>query len=90
MFLEPMEQSMPLYEYVCEQDGARIELLRPMSAADAPVEDPEGQGRVFRRVASTFAAQGQASPQSGGRSSSLPVSGGCCPCGKNAGACSRN
>lgn len=77
---------MPIYEYVCEHDGERLELLRPMSQADAPVDDPKGQGRVFRRVASTFAAQGSGSPQSVG----LPTSGGCCPCGKNAGSCSRN
>lgn len=78
---------MPLYEYVCEHDGERLELLRPMSEADHPVADPKGIGRTFVRVASTFAAQGtsggEARPTAGG-------SGGCCPCGKGAGACSRN
>lgn len=80
---------MPLYEYVCESDGEKIELLRPMSQADAPIEDPKGQGRVFKRILSTFAPQGAGSPggSSGGKSVSL---GGCCPCGKSAGACSRN
>lgn len=77
---------MPLYEYVSESDGARIELLRPMSEADKPVEDPEGKGRTFKRVQSTFAAKGGSDSGSVG----LPVGGGgCCPCGKSAGACSR-
>lgn len=74
---------MPLYEYVCETDGEVIELLRPIADADKPVEDPKGLGRTFARRQSTFAAKGSAS--SGG---SLPMAGGCCPCGKNAGACS--
>ncbi|MFN9133566.1 MAG: zinc ribbon domain-containing protein [Phycisphaerales bacterium] len=74
---------MPMYEYVSEQDGTRLELLRPMSQADAPVEDPENKGRTFKRVHSTFAAAGSAAQ---GGSSSM---GGCCPCGKNAGSCSR-
>ncbi|QYU67213.1 hypothetical protein J4558_20045 [Leptolyngbya sp. 15MV] len=76
---------MPLYEYVCEADGTRIELLRPMADADKPVEDPEGKGRRFTRVHSTFAAGAGASAAVGaGRS--VPL-GGCCPCGKSAGAC---
>lgn len=77
---------MPLYEYICEKDGEKIELLRPMSQADAPVEDPKGKGRVFKRVHSTFAAQG-GEPGKGSGGMSL---GTCCPCGKGAGACTRN
>lgn len=76
---------MPLYEYVCEQDGTVIELIRPMSQADDPVEDPEGKGRRYTRKHSTFGTK-----SGGDRGSSLPV-GGCCPCGKSVGACqSRN
>jgi hypothetical protein len=75
---------MPIYEYVSEQDGTVIELIRPMSQADEPVEDPAGKGRTFRRRHSTFSAGG-GGQRSGG--ASLPVSGGCCPCGKNAGGC---
>lgn len=74
---------MPLYEYVAKEDGAKVELLRAMSEADAPVVDPEGKGRTFVRVQSTFAS----GPAEGGVG--LPM-GGCCPCGKNAGACGRN
>jgi len=79
---------MPLYEYVCETDGAVIELLRSMSDADMPAEDPEGKGRTFVRKLSTFAAKtaGSSTGSSGG--SSLPMAGGCCPCGKNRGQCS--
>jgi hypothetical protein len=77
---------MPLYEYQSKEDGKVIELLRPMAEADRPVEDPEGKGRTFVRRQSTFAAGAAA-----GASGSAPQSsGGCCPCGKNAGACSRN
>lgn len=79
---------MPMYEYACEADGERIELLRPMSAKDEPVEDPKGLGRVFKRVHSVFAAGGTASG-SGGGGVGGGGGGGCCPCGKGAGACTR-
>ena len=75
---------MPIYEYISESDGAVIELIRPMAEADAPVEDPENKGRTFRRKLSSFSAKGGAV--------SVPISngpGGCCPCGKNQGACGR-
>jgi putative FmdB family regulatory protein len=72
---------MPLYEYICEQDGTVIELLRPMAEADKPVQDPENKGRVFTRKHSTFASTGPA-----GRS--LPIGGGGgCACGKPHGGC---
>ncbi|MDG2094246.1 MAG: hypothetical protein P8J89_03135 [Phycisphaerales bacterium] len=45
---------MPLYEYRCDVDGSLVTLLRSMSEADDPVEDPEGRGRAFNRVHSTF------------------------------------
>ncbi|MCC6322805.1 MAG: zinc ribbon domain-containing protein [Phycisphaerales bacterium] len=77
---------MPIYEYTCQADGSTIELLRPMSEADKPVEDPEGRGRTFTRVHSTFAAQG-AGTDPKGRSHS--IGGGCCPCGKSHGGCSK-
>lgn len=76
---------MPLYEYLCEQDGTVLELIRPMADADAPVQDPAGKGRTFTRKLSTFSHAGGAS--SSGTSSSLPT-GGCCPCGKGRGQCS--
>lgn len=75
---------MPLYEYVAT-DGTVIELLRPASQADAPVDDPEGKGRTFVRRHSTFAT-GAAGAASG---ASVPL-GACCPCGKRAGSCASN
>ncbi|MBM4108568.1 MAG: zinc ribbon domain-containing protein [Phycisphaerae bacterium] len=71
---------MPLYEYVCEEDGTRVEALRPMAQADEPLPDPEGRGRVFKRALSTF------STGAAGAGQSAPV-GGCCPCGKPGGGC---
>ncbi len=75
---------MPLYEYEATEDGEVITLLRPMSEADAPVEDPAGKGRTFRRRHSVFGV-GSASPAS----ESVPITGGCCPCGVNADQCGR-
>lgn len=78
---------MPLYEYRCEQDGTLLELLRPMAEADAPVEDPEGRGRTFRRVHSLFAAKG-AGPAGQASSGGHTHHGGSCACGKRpAGQC---
>ncbi len=74
---------MPIYEYVSEKDGEKIELLRPMAQADVPVEDPAGKGRVFKRVASTFAAQGVSVSVGGGGH----VHTGMCGCGKRPGTC---
>jgi putative FmdB family regulatory protein len=73
---------MPLYEYICDQDGTVIEAHRPMADADKPLPDPDGKGRTFKRQLSTFAARGS-SPSA---SASLPL-GGCCPCGKPGGGC---
>ncbi|MFM9144756.1 MAG: hypothetical protein ACKORL_05160 [Phycisphaerales bacterium] len=67
---------MPQYEYANDVDDEVIVLLRPMRDADAPVEDPSGRGRVFRRQHSVFGVAG--SPVG-----AAPVhSGPCCPCGK--------
>jgi hypothetical protein len=75
---------LPLYEYIAD-DGAILELLRPMADADNPVEDPEGRGRTFRRKLSTFAAASSSDVRAGG----VPLNQGCCPCGKAPGGCSR-
>ncbi|MFG0243239.1 MAG: FmdB family zinc ribbon protein [Phycisphaerales bacterium JB054] len=73
---------MPLYEYVCEADGTTIEAQRPIADADKPLADPEGKGRTFTRVFSTFMTGGSAAA-----SVPLPT---CCPCGKPGGGCSAN
>ena len=72
---------MPLYEYICEQDGSVIELLRPIADADEPVPDPDGKGRVYKRMHSTFATGGKGSVDLMSRQ------GGTCACGKRAGGC---
>ncbi len=74
---------MPIYEYVCEKDGAIIELLRPMAQADEPVTDPDGKGRTFKRKHSTFATGGNGA----GGVDLMKRQGGTCGCGKRAGGC---
>jgi hypothetical protein len=54
-----------------------------MSQADDPVDDPRGLGRTFRRRHSVFGV-------GVGAAASPPSSGGCCPCGKDFGACGMN
>lgn len=75
---------MPIYEYVCEQDGTRLELMRPMAQADAPVDDPEGKGRTFTRAITAPNAKTSGGAGSSSRGVSL---GACCPCGKPGGGC---
>ena len=78
---------MPLYEYEA-QDGTVVELMRPMSQADAPVQDPEGKGRVFTRVMSVFQSGGKGdSSGSGASSGGGHVHSGGCGCGKPRGSC---
>ncbi|MCA9286325.1 MAG: zinc ribbon domain-containing protein [Phycisphaerales bacterium] len=73
---------MPMYEYVCEADGSRLTLLRPMRDADEPVEDPEGKGRVFKLAHSTFMTGSSTGDVS------LPTTGGgMCGCGRPHGSC---
>ncbi len=62
---------MPIYEYRCVEDGTLISLIRPMSDADAPVEDPEGHDRTFERVQSLFSVDAS-------KPTVQPNQGGCC------------
>jgi predicted nucleic acid-binding Zn ribbon protein len=79
---------MPIYEYT-SHDGTKLELLRSMADADKPVDDPAGKGRVFKRVLSTFAAQG-GTPGAGKGAGHVHLGAGC-GCGKPSGSCgSRN
>jgi hypothetical protein len=74
---------MPQYEYECVDDGEVLTLLRPMSEADTPVDDPEARGRVFSRRQSVFGV-GRS-----GVSSAAPATptDGFCPCGMRPGGC---
>lgn len=78
---------MPIYEYESVEDGEVIELLRSMKDADAPVEDPAGKGRNFRRRMSVFGAVGGASIDAGAPSSGGHVHSSSCGCGKPRGSC---
>ncbi len=73
---------MPMYEYICEEDGETITLLRTMKDADATVDDPRGDGRHFVRTHSTF----QVGP-SAGTGGPPPAFGSGCPCGNPNGPC---
>ena len=53
---------MPLYEYRSIEDGTLISLLRSMSEADDPVEDPDGKGRTFERIHSVFSVDAAPAP----------------------------
>ncbi len=77
---------MPMYEYLCEDCGQTTEALRPMAQADETIACQHCQSKKTHREHSVFAAS---VANTAGRSSSLPASGGCCPCGKNQGSCSR-
>jgi predicted nucleic acid-binding Zn ribbon protein len=74
---------MPIYEYVAEEDGEVIELMRTMAEADEPVADPADRGRTFRRRMSTFAPKAGSTTTNG--STPLPMGG--CPCGNPNGPC---
>lgn len=74
---------MPQYEYECVEDGQLLTLLRPMSEADSPVEDPRGEGRTFKRVHSVFGV----GRTDAGPTMSPAAPSGCCPCGLAAGSC---
>jgi putative FmdB family regulatory protein len=76
---------MPQYEYICEEDGETLTLLRSMKDADNPVEDPAGKGRRFVRRLSSFTVAGSKG------SAPLPMrgsgAGGGCACGNPHGPC---
>jgi len=46
---------MPLYEYLCEECGARFERLLPLTAIDDPTSCPQGHA-AGRRLISIFSA----------------------------------
>jgi predicted nucleic acid-binding Zn ribbon protein len=78
---------MPIYEYEAVEDGEVIELLRSMKDADAPVEDPAGRGRNFRRRLSVFGVSGSGAAESSSGSAGGHVHSAGCGCGKPMGSC---
>lgn len=79
--------SMPIYEYEAVEDGEVIELMRPMKDADAPVEDPKGKGRRFRRKMSVFGVSGAAASAPSGSAAPAHVHSSGCGCGRPHGSC---
>jgi putative FmdB family regulatory protein len=82
---------MPMYEYVCAEDGSVVEALRSMADADKPLADPEGKGRTFTRRLSLVALGGARAGGSGASGTSgagtASHTGGSCACGKRHGSC---
>lgn len=66
---------MPVYEYRCEQCGARFDKLVPMSQAQAEQQCPSCGAERARKLMSSFAATGGSS-KAGGASGSCAPSGG--------------
>ena len=77
---------MPIYEYEAIEDGEVIELMRPMKDADAPIDDPKGKGRTFRRKMSVFGVTGSAAACAQPAASSH-VHSTTCGCGRPHGSC---
>lgn len=76
---------MPIYEYESVEDGEVIELMRPMKDADAPVEDPKGRGRTFRRKMSVFGVSSASATSSSAVGGHVHSSS--CGCGRPSGSC---
>ena len=75
---------MPVYEYACSKCGHTTEALRRMADADASIACEKCGSTKTQRAQSVAAV----ATSGGGGDASLPM-GGCCPCGKNQGACGR-
>lgn len=79
---------MPMYEYVCAEDGSVVEALRSMADADKPLADPDGKGRTFTRRLSLVALGGARAGSSGtSDAGAASHTGGSCACGKRHGSC---
>lgn len=79
---------MPVYEYVCDKCDARMELLRKMSDADAPVQCEKCGSTKVARVHSVFNAGGTTPVGAGAPASGHRHGPGCGHCGNPYGSCS--
>lgn len=61
-----VRQPMPMYEYRCQECGARYEQLRRMSEADTNLECPRCGSEKVRREVSACAIGGSSSGSGGG------------------------
>jgi putative FmdB family regulatory protein len=71
---------MPVYEYYCRPCNSKFELLRPLSAVDAPADCPSGHTNATRTLSTFVALRGDR----GGDAFQPAGMGGGCACG---GAC---
>jgi len=69
---------MPLYEYYCPTCKSTLELLRPPSQADAPVNCPNCQETTPQRILSLFASSVKSSSDSLTSVAAGGGGGGCC------------
>jgi putative FmdB family regulatory protein len=66
---------MPIYEYICQDCGTRVEALRPMKDADAPIQCTTCRGDHTTRQLSRIFATGASN-----EAATASVSGGCGGC----------
>lgn len=74
---------MPIYEYICQECGARFDALRSMKEADAPISCQVCSSLHTQRAISVFNAQsGGRIVAGGGHNGCASCSGGsCASCG---------
>lgn len=70
---------MPIYEYLCQDCKEKVELMRPMKDADAPVTCQKcGSERTFRMLSVFFANSGGRVVAGGGGGGCSGCAGGSC------------
>lgn len=79
------EEQMPIYEYACQDCGARFELVRPMKDADAPIGCVKCKSERTGRMLSLFYAQsgGQSIAGTSGSACGSCSGGSCSSCGSH-------
>lgn len=79
---EVLKLTMPVYEYICLDCGARFDALRPMAQADAVIRCTRCQSEHTSRTMSVFAAHSGGKVVAGGGGGCASCSGGsCATCG---------
>jgi putative FmdB family regulatory protein len=81
-------RGMPIYDYACEECGNGFEHLARRMDEAAPA-CPKCGGKKTAKQLSAFAVGAASGSAASGKSLPMGGGGGCCPCGKGAGACSR-
>ncbi len=77
--------TMPMFDYTCGKCRHAFEHLARRLDEPSPACPECGSGKVEKAMSAPAVGVGS----SGSKGSALPMGGGCCPCGKSAGACSR-